>query len=225
MRLLVIEDYKPLRKSLTKGLQEAGFAVDATGDGEEGLWYAMGEAYDVIILDLMLPNMDGLSILKKLRAKGRQNHVLILTARDTIDDRVKGLNTGADDYLVKPFAFEELLARVNALVRRQYAVKSPEIRVGDVVIDTRTKSVRRAGQVVELTGREYSLLEFLALRAGQLMTRTEIWEHLYDFNDEPNSNVIDVHVGHLRRKLEKNGWSRLIHTRRGMGYMLAEQKR
>ena len=225
MRLLVIEDYRPLRKSLTKGLQEAGFAVDATGDGEEGLWYAIGEAYDVIILDLMLPKMDGLSILKKLRAKGRQNHVLILTARDTIDDRVKGLNTGADDYLVKPFAFEELLARVNALVRRQYAVKSPEIRVGDVQIDTRTKSVRRAGQVVELTGREYSLLEFLALREGQLVTRTEIWEHLYDFNDEPNSNVIDVYVGHLRKKLEKKGWSRLIHTRRGMGYMLAEQKR
>ena len=224
MRILVIEDYDPLRKSLAKGLQEAGFAVDATGDGEEGLWYAMDEAYDVIILDLMLPKMDGLSILKKLRARGRQNHVLILTAKDTVDDRVAGLNTGADDYLVKPFAFEELLARVNALVRRQYAVKSPEIRVGDVQIDTGTKSVRRGGEAVELTGREYSLLEFLALRSGQLVTRTEIWEHLYDFNDEPNSNVIDVHVGHLRKKLEKNGWSRLIHTRRGMGYMLTEPR-
>ena len=222
MRILVIEDYDPLRKSLAKGLQEAGFAVDATGDGEEGLWYATDEAYDVIILDLMLPKIDGLSILKKLRAKGRQNHVLILTAKDTVDDRVEGLNTGADDYLVKPFAFEELLARVNALVRRQYAVKSPEIRVGDVEIDTRTRSVRRAGEIVELTGREYSLLEFLALRCGQLVTRTEIWEHLYDFNDEPNSNVIDVHVGHLRKKLEKNGWSRLIRTRRGMGYILTE---
>ena len=224
MRLLVIEDYEPLRKSLVKGLQEAGFAVDATGDGEEGLWYAMGEDYDVIILDLMLPKMDGLSILSKLRTEGRQNHVLILTAKDTVGDRVKGLNTGADDYLVKPFAFEELLARVNALVRREYAVKSPEIRVADLEIDTRTRSVRRGGQAVELTGREYSLLEFLALRSGQLVTRTEIWEHLYDFNDEPNSNVIDVHIGHLRKKLEKNGWSRLIYTRRGMGYMLAESK-
>ncbi len=222
MRLLLIEDYPPLRKSVAKGLREAGFAVDATGDGNEGLWYAMGNEYDAIILDLMLPGMDGLGILKRLRSRGRQSHVLILTARDTVPDRVKGLNLGADDYLVKPFAFEELLARVGALVRRKYEAKSPVMRVGDLEIDTSERTVRRAGRGVDLTAREYSLLHFLALRAGRVVTRTELWEHVYEFAAEPNSNVIDVHVGHLRKKLESRGLPRLIHTRRGIGYVLGE---
>lgn len=222
MRLLLIEDYPPLRKSVAKGLREAGFAVDATGDGNEGLWYAMGNEYDAIILDLMLPGMDGLGILKRLRSRGRQHHVLILTARDTVPDRVKGLNLGADDYLVKPFAFEELLARIGALVRRKYEAKSPVMRVGDLEIDTAERTVRRAGRVVNLTPREYSLLHFLVLRAGRVVTRTELWEHVYEFAAEPNSNVIDVHVGHLRKKLESRGLPRLIHTRRGVGYVLGE---
>lgn len=220
MRLLVIEDYEPLRNSLAHGLREAGFIVDATGDGEEGFWYAESEEYDVIVLDLMLPGMDGLSILERLRAKQSPAHVLILTAKDTLADRVAGLDRGADDYLVKPFAFAELLARINALVRRKYEAKSPVIRIADLEINTQARSVRRAGRVVELTAREYLLLEYLALRQDHVVTRTEIWEHIYDFNAEPNSNVIDVYVATLRKKLERGGLPRLIHTRRGLGYIL-----
>lgn len=222
MRLLLIEDYAPLRKSLAKGLREAGFAVDVTGDGEEGFWYAKSNDYDVILLDLMLPKMDGLTILRRLREEGSAVQVLILTAKDTVDDRVKGLNLGADDYLVKPFAFEELLARVRALVRRNYESRSPVIRVADLEINTSTRVVRRTGEVIALTPREYALLEFLALRAGQVVTRAEIWEHLYDFEDESTSNVTDVYILYLRRKLERGGRPRLIQTRRGVGYVLGE---
>ncbi len=222
MRILVIEDYEPLRRSLVRGLDEAGFAVDATGDGEEGLWYARSGDYDVIVLDLMLPGRDGLSLLRALRADGRDTHVLILTAKDAIEDRVRGLDLGADDYLVKPFAFAELLARIRALIRRRYHAKDPRIRVGDLEIDTARRQVRRCGTPVHLTPREYALLEYLALRAGQVVTRQELWEHVYDFHASPESNVVDVYIGYLRRKLEKPGWPRLIHTRRGHGYMLAE---
>ncbi len=222
MKILVVEDYAPLRKSIEKGLREAGFAVDATGDGNEGLWYAESGGYDVIVLDLMLPGADGLTTLRKLRNQDNPAYILILTARDTLEDRVEGLNLGADDYLVKPVAFEELLARVRALIRRKYEVSSPAVRVGDLEIDTTAHMVRRAGKIVELTAREYALLEFLALRAGQVVTRTEIWDHIYDFEAEPNSNVIDVFVGYLRRKLQKRGLPPLIHTKRGSGYVLRE---
>jgi DNA-binding response OmpR family regulator len=221
MRVLLIEDYEPLRKSVVRGLREAGYAVDAAADGEEGAWYAKSGDYDVIVLDLMLPKVDGLTILQQLRAAGNPAHVLVLTAKDTLEDRVRGLNLGADDYLVKPFAFEELLARVGALVRRKYQTKSPVVRVADLEIDTAARSVRRAGRAIELTSREYALLEFLARRAGQVVTRTEIWEHLYDFAAEPNSNVIDVYIRLLRKKLEPPDLPPLIHTRRGMGYVLA----
>ncbi|MCK4625719.1 MAG: response regulator transcription factor [Phycisphaerae bacterium] len=224
MKLLLIEDYAPLQKSLAKGLREAGYAVDVTGDGQEGLWYARSNDYDVIVLDLMLPEIDGLTILRNLRKEGNAVQVLILTAKDTVDDRVKGLDLGADDYLVKPFAFEELLARVRSLVRRNYESKSPVIRVGDLEINTSSRVVRRAGRVIDLTGREYALLEFLALRAGEVVTRTEIWEHIYDFNDESTSNVTDVYILYLRRKLEQGGQPRLIHTRRGFGYVLGDAK-
>ena len=220
MRLLLVEDYPPLRRSIAKGLREAGYAVDATGDGEEGLWYASSGEHDVIVLDLMLPKVDGLTILRRLREKGSPAHVLILTAKDTVDDRVRGLELGADDYLVKPFAFDELLARVRALVRRKYEAKSPVIAVGDLEMDTRARAVRRGGRAIGLTAREYALLEFLALRAGQVVTRTDIWEHVYDFAAEPNSNVIDVYVARLRKKLERDGRPPLIHTRRGIGYVL-----
>jgi DNA-binding response OmpR family regulator len=223
MRVLVVEDFEVLRDSISQGLREAGFAVDEAADGETGLWHAESNDYDVIILDLMLPRLDGMTVLKRLRAGGRQTHVLILTAKDTSDDRVKGLDLGADDYLVKPFVFAELLARVRALVRRRYDVKSPLIRVADMEINTSTRSVHRAGQTVPLSAREYALLEFLAMRAGQVVTRTDIWEHVYDFNASAESNVVDVFIGHLRRKVERPGLPRLIHTRRGFGYLLGEE--
>jgi len=220
MRLLVIEDYRPLRQSLAKGLREAGFAVDTTGDGREGLWYAVNNDYDVIILDLMLPGMDGLKILKTIRDKNRQSHVLILTARDTVEDRVTGLDLGADDYLVKPFSFKELLARVRALVRRSYRRKNPRIKIKDLQIDLATQQVRVGTERIKLTPREYALLEYLAMRAGQTVSRTDIWEHVYEFNSSASSNVVDVYIGYLRKKIERPGKPALIHTVRGRGYML-----
>lgn len=220
MRVLVIEDYEPLRKSITQGLREAGFAVDAVRDGDEGLAFAETGDYDVILLDLMLPKLDGLSLLKRLRQGGSAVHILILTAKDTLDDRVKGLNTGADDYLVKPFAFEELLARVRALVRRKYRAKSSTIQIGDLEIDQTAKTVSRAGKPIELTAYEYSVLEVLALKADCVVTRSMIWDRIYDYDAEPSSNVIDVFIGNLRKKLEHDGSPRLIHTRRGIGYVL-----
>ena len=220
MRVLVVEDYAPLRKALVKGLREAGFAVDVAGDGQEGLWHAQSGEHDLVILDLMLPKMDGLTILERLRTSGSRTHVLILTAKDAVEDRVKGLNLGADDYLVKPFAFEELLARVQALIRRRYDAKDPVVRVEDLEIDTVARVAHRAGGRIELTAREYALLEFLALRAGQVVTRTDIWEHVYEFDSSAQSNVVDVYVGYLRKKIERPGLHKLIHTRRGHGYVL-----
>jgi DNA-binding response OmpR family regulator len=220
MRLLLIEDYRPLRLSLTKGLHEAGFAVDATGDGKEGLWYALGNEYDVIILDLMLPGMDGLEILKRIRREGRRACVLILTARDTVQDRVSGLDLGADDYLVKPFAFEELLARGRALLRRNYQEKSPCIEIDDLRIDLSTQQVHRNSEEIPLTPREYALLEYLAMRVGQIVSRTDIWEHVYEFNSSASSNVVDVYIGYLRKKIERPDKPALIHTARGRGYVL-----
>jgi len=223
MRLLVIEDYRPLQQSLAKGLREAGFAVDTTRDGREGLWYAMSNEYDVIILDLMLPGVDGLEILKKIRTQGRKSHVMILTAKDTLQDRVTGLDLGADDYLVKPFAFKELLARVRALLRRSYRQKSPRIRVKDMQIDLTTQRVWRGRDEIQLTPREYALLEYLAMRAGQTISRTDIWEHIYDFNSSASSNVVDVYIGYLRKKIERPNKPRLIKTVRGRGYVLGAQ--
>jgi DNA-binding response OmpR family regulator len=220
MRVLVIEDYTPVREAVSQGLAENGFAVDAAPDGEEGLWMAEQNPYDVIVLDLMLPKLDGLTILQRLRAAGSSVAVLVLSARETLDERVRGLDLGADDYLVKPFAFAELLARVRAMVRRRYQVHTPIIHVLDLEIDTARRAVRRAGETIALSAREFALLEYLATRAGQLVTRTEIWEHVYDFASEAHSNVVDVYVGYLRRKLERDGLPRLIHTRRGQGYLL-----
>ncbi len=220
MRILLIEDYPPLRRSLTQGLEEAGFAVDSSADGEEGLWYAKNNAYDAVILDLMLPKLDGLTVLTRLRAAGSTCQVIILTARDTVEDLVRGLDLGADDYLVKPFALAELLARLRALVRRAYGAKDSVIRVGDLEIDTAARTANRAGAAITLTAREYALLEILARRSGELVTRSDLWEHCYDFLSESTSNVIDVYIGYLRKKIERPGLARLIHTRRGQGYML-----
>jgi len=222
MRVLVIEDYAPIRNSVAQGLREAGYAVDAAADGREGLWYAESNDYDVIVLDLMLPELPGLTILKRLGAAGSKACVLILTARDALADRLEGLDLGADDYLVKPFALEELLARVRAMVRRRYDQQCPVISVGDLRIDTSARSVVRGDRAIELTAREYALLEYMAVRADQVVSRTEVWEHVYDFHSDAQSNVVDVYVGYLRRKLEAPGETRLIHTRRGQGYFLSE---
>lgn len=224
MRLLLVEDYKPLQQSLVKGLKEAGFAVDFTGNGEEGFWYAASNDYDIIVLDLMLPGMDGLSILKKLRQKGIDTHILILTAKDSTEDKIKGLDLGADDYLVKPFAFEELLARVRSLIRRNYQKKNNIIIVGSARIDLKTRQVYRNNELVLLTPREYALLEYLALRAGEVVTRTEIWEHVYEFNSSASSNVVDVYIGYLRKKIDKGNKVLLIHTIRGQGYLFGERQ-
>jgi DNA-binding response OmpR family regulator len=224
VRLLVVEDYAPLRESLARGLRDAGYAVDATGDGTEGLWFAENHPYDVILLDLMLPRTSGLEILKKLRQTGNTTHVLVLTAKDTIADRVAGLDLGADDYLVKPFAFDELLARVRAMVRRRYESVDPVLRIADLEIDTRARRARRAGAVIALSAREYALLEYLAHREGHIVSRTELWDHAYDEAAEPGSNVLDVHISHLRKKIDEGHATKLIHTRRGQGYVLGEDE-
>ncbi len=224
MRVLIIEDYEPIRSGVAEGRREAGFAVDVAANGETGLWYALNNPYDVIVLDIMLPDVDGLSILKQIRAQKLDVNILLLTAKDTPQDRITGLEQGADDYLVKPFVFQELLARVRALVRRKYESKDPVIRVGDLSIDTNTREVRRGDRVIHLSPREYTLLAFLAHRAGQLVTRSDVWEHVYEFNSEAESNVVDVFIGRLRRKIECEGCPKLIHTRWGQGYMLGTPK-
>ena len=209
-----------MRAAVTEGLEEHGFAVDVAADGAEGLWLAQQNPYDVVVLDIMLPKLDGLALMTKLRAAGHKVAILLLTAKDTIEDRVRGLDLGADDYLVKPFAFAELLARVRALVRRRYDVRDPVLRVDDLEVDTVSRTARRAGTPIELSPREYVLLAYLAMRAGELVTRTDIWEHCYDFQSDATSNVVDVYVGYLRKKL---GPPAIIHTRRGHGYVLGGQ--
>ena len=222
MRILVVEDYAPLRKSLVQGLRESGYAVDEAGDGETALWLAQSGEHDVVVLDLMLPKIDGLTVLQKLRANKSPALVLILTARDTEQDKITGLDRGADDYLVKPFSFAELLARLRALVRRKYDVKSTVIQIADLEVDITGRLARRGGKPIDLSGREFALLEYLALNSERIISRTDIWQHVYDFNASPESNVVDVYIGRLRSKIEKTGSPRLIHTRRGQGYLLGE---
>jgi DNA-binding response OmpR family regulator len=223
MRVLLVEDSQILRDSISTGLRQAGYAVDTAGDGNAGLWYAESNDYDVIVLDLMLPGIDGLTILRKLRAEGKESQVLILTAKDAVADRVKGLREGADDYMVKPFAFEELLARVESLSRRRHGVKSPRIQLGDLVLDTAARTVYRGSESIELAPREYALLEYLALRQGQVVTRAEIEAHIYDDQVDPMSNVIDAAVYALRKRIDSPGKPSIILTRRGMGYTLQAQ--
>lgn len=220
MRILLVEDHEPLVRALKRGLEEEGFAVDAAKDGEEGDYKARSSSYDVIILDVMLPKEDGLSLLKKWRRNGLKTHVLMLTARGTIDDKVKGLDLGADDYLTKPFDLEELLARLRALVRREHEVKDPVLRIHDLEIDTSARTVKRAGAAIHLTPREYALLQFLAFHQGKVVSRSMIWEHLYDEHDENTSNVVDVYIRYLRNKIDKDFEIPLILTRWGEGYML-----
>jgi DNA-binding response OmpR family regulator len=220
VRVLLVEDHKPLTRALRRGLEEEGFAVDIAEDGEEGDYKARASTYDVIVLDLMLPKKDGLTLLREWRRDGMMTHVLCLTARDTTEDKVRGLNIGADDYLTKPFQLDELLARLRALIRRGHQVKDPVIRVHDLEIDTASRTVRRAGQLIHLTPREFALLEFLAFNRGKVVSRSMIWEHLYDEYDESTSNVVDVYIRYLRTKLDKGSEQPLILTRWGEGYML-----
>ena len=220
MKLLVIEDSERLRRSLGHGLRRAGFAVDLTGDGREGLAYAETTDYDVLILDLMLPGMDGLTLLRTLRQRGRKTHVLILSAKDQVQDRILGLELGADDYLVKPFAFEELCARVRALIRRRYETKSPVIHLRGVQIDTAQQKVLRDGEAVALTPAEYALLELLALRRGRVVTREQILAQLHESEDEVASNVVEVLVCSLRKKIQPDGAPPIVVTRRGRGYLI-----
>jgi DNA-binding response OmpR family regulator len=218
--VLLVEDHKPMLKAIRQGLEEEGFAVDIAMDGEEGSFKAHSANYDVIILDLMLPKMDGLTVLQKLRREGNKAHVLVLTARGGIDDKVKGLDLGADDYLTKPFQWEELLARLRALIRRGHHVKDPVLRIRDMEIDTAARTVKRGGKTIKLTPREYALLQFLAFHRGKVVSRSMIWEHLYDEHDENTSNVVDVYIRYLRTKIDKDFDTPLITTRWGEGYML-----
>jgi DNA-binding response OmpR family regulator len=220
MRLLLVEDSQRLRESLSLGLKRLGFTLDTAADGVEGLSLASSANYDVVILDLMLPRMDGLSVLRNLRARGNDVHVLILTARDAVADRVAGLRAGADDYLVKPFAFEELLARVQALGRRKYGVKSPVIKTGSLELDLARRRVRVDGKPVLLPRREYALLECLALHRGRVVTRRAIEETLYDDVGVLESNAVDSAVCALRRLIDIPGRPSHIKTHRGLGYSL-----
>ena len=220
MRVLLIEDHKPLARALRQGLEEEGFAVDVAFDGEEGDFKARSAEYDAVILDVMLPKIDGLTLLQNWRRDGLKVHVLVLTARGAIEDKVRGLDLGADDYLTKPFELEELFARLRALVRRSHQVKDPVLRVHDLEIDTTARTVKRAGKSIHLTPREYALLEFLAFHRGKVATRTMIWEHLYDEDDEGTSNVVDVYIRYLRNKIDKGFDPALIMTRWGEGYLL-----
>jgi DNA-binding response OmpR family regulator len=222
MRLLLIEDSARLRSTLDAGLRKAGYAVDTASDGREGLWLATENDYDVIVLDLMLPQVDGLTVLRTLRERGKGTHVLILSARDLVEDRIQGLRLGADDYLVKPFSFDELCARIEALVRRSYRAKNPVIRTGLLEINTAARRVTVAGREVRLTAREYSLLEILVLRAGEVVSRRELWERLYEFDSEATSNVVDVLIYSLRKKLSPDAPHSLVKTRRGAGYVIEE---
>lgn len=220
MRILFVEDSERLRRSVGAALKKSGYAVDLATDGEAGLWLAESYEYDVIVLDVMLPKMDGWSVLERLRASASRTHVLLLTAKDTIDDRVRGLQAGADDYLIKPFALEELLARVQALCRRAYPAHTPRLVIADLEIDTAAHEVTRAGVAISLKPREYQLLEYLARRAGAVVSRADIEAHIYDQQVDPMSNVVDSAISSLRKKLSGPNAAPLIHTRHGVGYVL-----
>lgn len=218
MRILVVEDEPNLARQVTASLEDAGYAVDVVGDGEEALFMGETEPYDAVVLDLGLPVMDGVSVLEKWRSAGLSMPVLILTARDTWTDKVAGLDAGADDYLTKPFKIEELLARLRALIRRSAGHASSEISCGQVVLNTKTSKVTSDGRAIKLTALEYKLLSYLMHHQGEIISRTELTEHIYDQDFDRDSNTIEVFVNRIRKKLGAN----IIFTKRGLGYRLAE---
>jgi heavy metal response regulator len=223
MRILVVEDEKKVASFLKKGLEEEYYAVDCAYDGEEALFMVEASDYDLVLLDIMLPKINGLEVLKGVRQRGLTIPVLMLTAKDSVEDVVKGLDAGGDDYLTKPFAFAELLARVRALLRRKERGPAGELRVANLVLDPATHMVRRGGQEIDLTAKEYALLEYLMRHVNRVVTRTMISEHVWDYHFDPMTNVIDVYVNHLRRKIDLDSSQRLIHTVRGVGYMLQDR--
>lgn len=220
MRVLLVEDEPAVAGFVEKGLRESHYAVDRAADGHEGLRLAINGDYDAIVLDLMLPGLDGFEVIRELRERHVSAPILCLTARDAISDRVRGLDLGADDYMPKPFSFAELLARLRALLRRGTSLTGNTIVVGDLVVDLAARSVQRAGRRVDLSAREFALLEYLARNAGQVLTRTMILERVWDMNQDPLTNVIDVHINRLRKKIDAGFGGPLIHTIRSVGYVL-----
>lgn len=222
MKILVVEDEQRVAQFIQKGLKEEGHAVDCAYDGEEGGFLAEVNEYDLIILDLMLPKKNGLTVCSEIRERGVSTPLLMLTARDAVQDKVRGLDAGADDYLTKPFVFDELLARVRALLRRGSESKAPVLKIVDLELDPMSRRVTRGGKPIRLTTKEYALLEYMLRNPDRVLSRTRIGEHVWDMNFDPESNVIDVYVSHLRNKVDKGFKVALIHTLRGQGYMLTE---
>lgn len=220
MKILVVEDDRTVGQYVQRGLEEQRCNVDLVGDGTDALERASQSIYDVIVLDLRLPGLSGVEVLRTLRDRGIETPVLVLTAQDAVESKVQALRTGADDYVTKPFAFEELLARVEALSRRPKEIQSPVIEVGDLAVDTGRHEVRRGGAVIELTPKEYTVLEYLARNAGRVMSRTLITEYAWDYHFDPGTNIVDVVINRLRKKLDHGHGPRLIHTVRGVGYVL-----
>ncbi len=220
MRILVIEDEKKVASFIKKGLEEEHYAVDTAYDGEEGLYMVETNEYDLIVLDLMIPKIDGLEVLKRVRGNRNNVPILVLTAKDTVDDIVKGLDAGCDDYLTKPFIFAEFLARVRALLRREKTDKEPVLTISDLTLSLVTHKVTRKGKEIDLTSKEYALLEYFMRNPDKVLTRTMISEHVWDYHFDSNTNVIDVYVNYLRRKVDKDFEPKLIHTIRGIGYMM-----
>jgi len=222
MRVLVVEDEPGIAQFIRQGLREAGYAVDVAYDGEEGLDYVYVAEYDVLVLDILLPKLDGLDVLHALRARGVKTPVLLLTAKDTVEDRVRGLDSGADDYLVKPFAFPELVARLRALLRRPPLQIDPVLHLGDLAMDTARREVRRGGRLIELSPREFTLLEYFMRHPRHVLTRTQLAEHVWNFDFFNDSNVVDVYIGYLRRKIDRGSDRPLLQTVRGVGYRLSD---
>ena len=224
MRLLLVEDDAALREILMKRLIQEGYAVDACGDGNTGLEYALDVVYDGIVLDIMLPGIDGLTLLSQIRARGIASSVLLLTARDAVGDRVRGLDCGADDYLTKPFAFEELCARLRAMLRRGTPSRSPMLKVGELEMDTVQHTFHRGARSISLTAREYALMEYLMRNAGQVLTANQIFDHVWDFQGGFDSNLVPVYIGYLRAKVDRGETKKYIQTVRGFGYVLREEE-
>ena len=224
MRILVVEDEKDLNNIITKHLKKNNFSVDSVFNGEEALEYLDYGTYDLIILDIMLPKVNGYEVIKKLRENKNETAVLMLTARDSIEDKIKGLDLGADDYLIKPFDFGELLARIRALVRRKYGNTSNTMEIDDLCIDIAKKTVVRAGKNIELTGKEYELLEYLIQNKGHVLSRDKIRDSVWDYGYEGESNIIDVLIKNIRKKIDVGNSKPLIHTKRGLGYVLKEDE-